>query len=146
MTSKRPHDQRFWETDEWECGWIEMTQMLLLYISAHLVCCVFKERTSTWVFVPWFSCMCVSGGWSPYLVCLCLPLYLIVWVLYFLMYLYPSRPVERLLAALCVWVCARVCVCVCACVFVCVVWMLVVQSTPLCQILSLVFSLMFWWQ
>lgn len=32
--------------------------------------------------------------------------------------------------------------CVCACVCVCV-RMLVVQSTPLCQILSLVFSLMF---
>lgn len=28
------------------------------------VCCVFRGWSNTWVFVPWFSCMCASGGWS----------------------------------------------------------------------------------
>lgn len=115
MTSKRPHDQRFWETDEWElCGWIEMTQMLLLYISAHLYVVFLKrmnEHSSICTLVQLHVC---EWRTKPYLVCLCLPLYLIVWVLYFLMYLYPLRPVERLLAALCV--CAYVCVFVCVCV------------------------------
>lgn len=114
MTSKRPHDQRFWETDEWElCGWIEMTQMLLLYISAHLYVVFLKrmnEHSSICTLVQLHVC---EWRTKPYPVCLCLPLYLIVWVLYFLMYLYPLRPVERLLAAL--YVCVRVCVRLCGC-------------------------------
>lgn len=69
--------------------------------------CVFREWTSTRVFVPWFSCMyvrvCVCGWWTKPYWCVCvLPLYLIVWVLYSLMYVYPHCPVQRLL---CVWVC-----------------------------------------
>lgn len=94
MTSECPHDQSFWQ--RWWMGvWLKMTQMLLLYISAHLYVVFLKNER---VFVPRFSCTCVSGG------TVCIPVYLIVWVLYFLMYLYPSRPIERLLA---------VCVCVC---------------------------------
>lgn len=75
------------------------------------VCCVFKEWMSTWVFVPWFSCMCVSGGRSP------------IW--YVCDYLYTSlceycislcfcipHVLLRLLAALCECVCVFVCICV----------------------------------
>lgn len=96
-------DQRCWEMR------LEMTQMLLLlHISAHL-CAVFleNERALEYLYLGLAACMyvCVCGcGWwtKPYW-CVCvLPLYLIVWVLYSLMYVYPHCPVQRLL---CVWVC-----------------------------------------
>lgn len=143
MKSKRPNDQRFWETDEWECSWIEMTQMLLLYISAHLYVVFLKnERALEYLYLGSVACAWVEDEalsgmfvftFIPHCVSTVFP------------YLYPSRPVDRLLAAVCVFM--LVCVCVCACMVVFAsVWMLVVQSTPLCQILSLVFSLMFWWQ
>lgn len=57
MTYKRPHDQRFWEPDEWECGWIEMTQMLLLYISAHLYVVFLKsERALEYLYLGSVAC------------------------------------------------------------------------------------------
>ncbi len=86
-----------------------------------------NEHLSICTLVQLHVCECRM---KPYLVCLCLPLYLIVWVLYFLTYLYPSRPGERLLCV-CVCVCARVCARACVRACLCAsVWMLVVQSTP----------------
>lgn len=133
MTSERPHDQRFWETDEWERGWTEMTQMLLLLHFCSPVCCVFREWTSTWVFVPFLvqsACVWVEDmealtgmfvfTFIPHCVSTVTPLCICI---------SPHVLVERLLAALCVCarvplcVCARACVWVCVCVCVCGCWL-----------------------
>lgn len=61
MTSKHPHDQRFWETDEWECGWLKMTQMLLFYISAHLyVVFLEDDRTLEYLYLGSVACVRVE--------------------------------------------------------------------------------------
>lgn len=130
---KCPHDQRFWETDEWECGWIEMTQMLLLYISAHLYV-VFLENERALDYLYLQLRVCVSGGWSSFwYVC-------VYFIPHCVSTVFPYVSVSLMSG----WKAAGCSVRVCLCASV---WMLVVQSTPhSCQILSLVFSLMFWWQ
>lgn len=107
MISKRPHDQRVWETDEWESGWTEMTQMLLLYISAHLYVVFLKdERALEYLYLV--SVACVSGVQNP------------IW--YICVYLYTSMCEYCISLCICIpHVPLKDCwpLCVCACVCLC---------------------------
>ena len=137
MSNKRPHDQRFWEPDEWECGWTEMTQMLLWYISAHLYVVFLKsERALEYLYLGSVACARVEDEALS-------GMFVFTFIPHCVSTVFPYVSVSLASCWKTAGRCMVVCVCVCLCVSV---WMLVVQSTPLCQILSLVFSLMFWWQ
>lgn len=133
MTSKHPHDQRFWETDEWECGWLKMTQMLLFYISAHLyVVFLEDDRTLEYLYLGSVACVRVEDEALR-------GMFVFTFIPHCVSTVFPNVSVSLgvLLKDCCVCVRARTCVCVDA---GCTV------DSSLCQILSLVFSLMFWWQ
>lgn len=119
----------------WECGRMAMTPDAALRRFCSPVCCVQNKHLSICypvacvqvedealipsMFVFTFLPHCVSTVFSS---CICIPHVLL-------------RDCDRIV---------RVCLCVRAWVCVCEsVWMQVVQSTRLCQTLSLVFSLMF---
>lgn len=116
MTSKHPHDQRFWETDEWECGWLKMTQMLLFYISAHLyVVFLEDDRTLEYLYLGSVACVRVEDEALR-------GMFVFTFIPHCVSTVFPNVSVS--LAS-----CWKTAVCVCVRARASA-WMLVVQSTP----------------